>query len=73
MWFIFSIQILTLKYMGNLTIELELVTNAVDCIINPNDYAEIDTGIDAGLRNRFIGAVAGDTGMAANTSIDFEI
>ena len=64
---------LPLKYMGNLTIELELVTNATDCIINPNDYDESDTGIDAGLRNRFTVAVAGDTGKATNTSIDFEI
>ena len=64
---------LPLKYMGNLTIELELVTNATDCIINPNDYDESDTGIDAGLRNRFTVAVAGDTGKATNTSIDFKI
>ena len=64
---------LPLKYMGNLTIELELVTNAIDCIINPNDYDERDTGIDAGLRNRFTLAVAGDTGKATNTSIDWEI
>ena len=28
---------LPLKYMGNLRIELELVTNATDCIIKPND------------------------------------
>ena len=59
--------------MGNLTIEVELVTNATDCFINPNDYDESDTGIDAGLRNRFTVAVAGDTGKATNTSIDFEI
>ena len=59
--------------MGNLTIELELVTNAIDCIINPNDYDESYTGIDAGLRNRFTVAVAGDTGKATNTSTDFEI
>ena len=64
---------LPLIYMGNLTIELELVTNAIDCIINPNDYDESDTGIDAGLRNRFTLAVAGDTGKATNTSIDWEI
>ena len=64
---------LPLKYIGNLTIELELVTNATDCNINPNDYDESDTGIDAGLRNRFTVAVAGDTGKATNTSIDFEI
>ena len=59
--------------MGNLTIELELVTNATDCIITPNDYDESDTGIDAGIRNRFTVAVAGDVGKATNTSIDFEI
>ena len=64
---------LPLKYMGNLTIELELVTNATDCIINPNDYDESDTGISADLRNRFTVAVAGDVGKATNTSIDFEI
>ena len=64
---------LPLKYMGNLTIELELVNNAIDCIINPNDYDESDTGIAADLRNRFTIAVAGDTGKATNTSIDWEI
>ena len=64
---------LPLKYMGNLTIELELVTNATDCIINPNDYDESDTGISADLRNRFTVVVAGDVGKATNTSIDWEI
>ena len=64
---------LPLKYMGNLTIELELVTNAVDCIINPDDYDESDTGINEDLRTRFTVAVAGDTGKATNTSIDWEI
>ena len=64
---------LPLKYMGNLTIELELVTHATDCITNPNDYDESDTGISADLRNRFTVAVAGDVGRATNTSIDFEI
>ena len=64
---------LPLKYMGTLTIELELVTNATDCIMNPNDYDEGDTGIDAGIRNRFSVAVAGDVGKATNTSIDWEI
>ena len=64
---------LPLKYMGNLTIELELVNNAIDCIINPNDYDESDTGITADLRNRFTLAVAGDVGKATNTSIDWEI
>ena len=28
---------LALKYMGNLTIELQLVNNAIDCIIDPNN------------------------------------
>ena len=64
---------LPLKYMGNLTIELELVTNATDCIINPNDYDESDTGIAADIRNRFTVVVAGDVGKATNTSIDWEI
>ena len=64
---------LPLKYMSNLTIELELVNNAIDCIINPNDYDESDTGIAADLRNRFTVAVAGDVGKATNTSIDWEI
>ena len=59
--------------MGNLTIELELVTTAIDCIIDPNNYDESDTGIDAGLLNCFTVSVAGDTGKAANTSIDWEI
>ena len=63
---------LPLKYMGNLTIELELVTNAVDCIINPNDD-ESDTGISEDIRNRFTVVVAGDVGKATNTSIDWEI
>ena len=64
---------LPLKYMGNLTIELELVTNAIDCIISPNDYDESDTNISADIRNRFTVAVAGDVGKATNTSIDWEI
>ena len=64
---------LPLEYMGNLTTELELVTNAIGCIFDPNSYDESDTGIDAGLRNRFTVAVAGDTGKATNTSIDWGI
>ena len=64
---------LPLKYMGNLTIELELVNNATDCIINPNDFDESDSGINADIRNRFTVAVAGDVGKATNTSIDWEI
>ena len=71
---IFSqLKYLPLKYMGNLTIELELVTNATDCIINPNDYDESDTGIATDIRNRFTVVVAGDVGKATNTSIDWEI
>ena len=64
---------LPLEYMGNLTIELELVTNAVDCINDPNNYDESNTGISADIRNRFTVAVAGDVGKATNTSIDWEI
>ena len=44
-----QLKYLPLEYIGNLTIELELVTNAIDCIINPNDYGESDTGINEGL------------------------
>ena len=36
--------------MGNLTIELELVNSATDCLINPDDYDEADTGIADNLR-----------------------
>ena len=64
---------LPLKYMGNLTTELELVTNAVDCIIYPNYYDESDTAITADIRNRFTAVVAGDIGKATNTSIDWKI
>ena len=64
---------LPLKYMGNLTIELKLVNSATDCIINPNDYDESDTGIDASLRNRFTTSVALPAGSATNTSVDWEI
>ena len=71
---IFSqLKYLPLKQMGNLTIELELVTNAVDCIINPNDYDESDTDISPDIRNRFTVVVAGDVGKATNTFIDWEI
>ena len=59
--------------MGNLTIELELVNSATDCIINPNDYDKSDTGIDAALRGRFTTSVALPAGGATNTSIDWEI
>ena len=62
---------LPLKYMGNLTIELELVTNATDCII---DYRNYQLNDDVG--NRFVHNV--DTGVEAdaqirNTSIQWEI
>ena len=62
---------LPLKYMGNLTIELELVTNATDCII---DYRDVVTADAVG--NRFVNEV--DPGVEAdarfrNTSIDWQI
>ena len=44
---------LPLKYMGNFTIELELVTNAVDCVIDPNNYDVSDTGFHEDIRTRF--------------------
>ena len=69
---IFS-QFKPLKYMGNFSIELELVNNAIDCIVDPSNYDESDTGIEADLRNRFTVAVAGDVGKATNTSFDWEI
>ena len=59
--------------MGNVPIELELVTNATDCIINPNDCDESDTGISADIRSRFTVVVAGDVGKATNTSINWGI
>ena len=62
--------------MGNLTIELELVTNATDCIINPNDFTTAGTGGAFPVEdvvNRFTVSAAGDAGKATNTSIDFEI
>ena len=59
--------------MRNLTIELELVNSATDCIINPNDYDEADTGIDAVLRGRFTTSAALPAGSATNTSVDWEI
>ena len=67
---------LPLKYMGNLTIELELITNATDCIINPNDFTT--AGADGAfptedIVNRFTVNEAGDVGKATNTSIDIEI
>ena len=64
---------LPLKYMGNLTIELELVMNATDCII---DYRD-DTANTA-VGNRFVNNVdpAGAGQQNAryrNTSIQWEI
>ena len=59
---------LPLKYMGNLTIELELVNNDIDCIINPDDNTE-----DNNIGNRFTTDVALPAGNASNTSKLFEI
>ena len=64
---------LPLKYMGSLTIELELANNAIDCIIDPNNYDERDIGIAEDLRHRFTLAVAGDVRKSTTTSIDWEI
>ena len=64
---------LPLKYMGNLTIELELVSSALDCIVNPDDYDEADTGIAQLLREKFTADVALPGGNATNTSKDFEL
>ena len=62
---------LPLKYMGNLTIELELITNATDCII---DYRDDTANTDIG--NRFtnnVDNVATPGANFTNTSIDWEI
>ena len=62
---------LPLKYMGNLTIELELVANATDCII---DYRDDTSNTDIG--NRFttdVDTVATPGANFTNTSIDWEI
>ena len=64
---------LPLKYMGNLTIELELVSSALDCIVNPDDYDEADTAIAQLLREKFTKDVALPGGNATNTSTDFEL
>ena len=64
---------LPLKYMGNLTIELELVSNDTDCIVNPDDYDEADTGIAENLRTKFTADVALPAGNASNTSKLFEL
>ena len=53
--------------MGNLTIELELVSSALDCIVNPDDYDEADTGIAQLLREKFTADVALPGGNATNT------
>ena len=64
---------LPLKYMGNLTIELELINSSTDCLMDPNDYNETDTGIGENLRNKFTVDVALPAGKASNTSIQFEL
>ena len=64
---------LPLKYMGNLTIELELVNATTDCVINPDDYDEADGGIAINLREKFTADVALPAGNASNTSTQFEL
>ena len=59
---------LPLKYMGNLTIELELVNNDIDCIINPDDNTEANA-----IGDRFTSDVALPAGNASNTSKLFEL
>ena len=62
---------LPVKYMGNLTIELELVSNATDCIIDFNDVSTADA-----IGKRFVNGVNPATEADAefrNTSIDWEI
>ena len=54
--------------MGNLTIELELVNNDLDCIINPDDYAEDDGALHADINARFTRDVALPAGGDTNTS-----
>ena len=68
-----NFKYLPLKYMGNLTIELELVSNDLDCIINPDDYDETDTGIPELLRGRFTHDIALPAGNSTNTSKTFEL
>ena len=63
-----NFKYLPLKYMGNLTIELELVNNDIDCIINPDDNTEADT-----IGDRFTTDVALPGGNASNTSKLFEL
>ena len=64
---------LPLKYMGNLTIERELVNNDLDCIINPDDYLETDGALDQDIRERFTKDVALPAGAQTNTSKVFEL
>ena len=64
---------LPLKYMGNLTIELELVNATTDCVINPDGYDEADAGIGLDLRTKFTKDVALPGGNASNTSTDFHL
>ena len=59
---------LPLKYMGNLTIELELVNSDTDCIINPDDNTEANA-----IGDRFTSDVALPAGNASNTSKVFEL
>ena len=63
-----NFKYLPLKYMGNLTIELELVNNDIDCIINPDDNTEADA-----IGDRFTTDVALPGGNASNTSKLFEL
>ena len=63
---------LPLKYMGNLTIELELVSNDLDCIVNPDDFPEDDVGADA-RHAKFTRDVALPGGNPTNTSKLFEL
>ena len=62
-----------MKYMGNLTIELELVSNDLDCIVNPDDYDEADAGIAQLLHEKITADVALPGGNATNTSKVFEL
>ena len=59
---------LPLKYMGNLTIELELVNNDINCVINPDDNIEANA-----IGDRFTSDVALPGGNASNTSKLFEL
>ena len=64
---------LPLKYMRNLTIEVELVSTDIDCIVNADDYDEADTGIAQNLREKFTADVELPGGNATNTSKLFEL